>query len=143
MITIKLRGKKRLYSSLVRIERNVARTTGEFLKHAAEWLRNDIRSHWSTRSPSGVGNSPAVVTGNLDSAIFVEQTGRTSGGQFATNDNAMTWFVRVDTARGINPDGRGGYSQALEYDLNRPFMQPAVDRLKSVYERLAKRYIKT
>lgn len=143
MINMRLRGEKDFYKALIRIERNVEHSTGEFLRITAEWLKNDIRSHWSTRSPSSYGATPAVVSGNLDSSVTVEKQGRSSGGQFASSKSAQSWYVRVDTANGLDPQGRGGYGQVLEFDLNRPFMRPAIERLEAVYEDLAKRYIKT
>jgi hypothetical protein len=145
-ISVRWRGEQDLYKSLIRIERKLNEKTSDFLKFSAEWLKNDIRSHWSSRSPSAPNSAPAVVSGNLDSSIFVEQQGRSLGGQFSSG--AMTWFVRVDTAKGSNPRNRGGYSQALEFGVPshnqrpRPFMQPAIDRLKQNFESLAKSKIK-
>lgn len=141
-LNVEWRGEDELYRNVTKFERSVEDSTGEFLKIAAEWLVNDIRSNWSSRSPSSRGSAPAVVSGNLDSSVIAEKTGRSSGGQFASTADATSWFVRVDTAKGSDPQGRGGYAKVLEDELKRPFFNPAVERLKAVYEDLAKRTIK-
>lgn len=142
-VTTQWRGEKELYRNLTRIERNVEESTGEFLRDAAQWLVNDIRSNWSARSPSSRGNPPAVVTGNLDSSVVAESTGRDGGGRFSNTVSAIRWYVRVDTSKGVDPRNRGGYGGVLENALNRPYFAPAVERLEAIYETLAKRYIQT
>lgn len=144
------RGEDKFYASVLKFERRITERSGEFVKFAAEWLVSDIRTHWSMKSPSTAGHPPAVDTGNLDSSVKADGTGRT-GGRFASTPDATRWYVRIDTANGADPQGRGGYSQALEKGatlnngstlLPRPFMKPAVERLKAVYPDLAKRIIK-
>lgn len=141
------------YRSLVRVERRVSETSEEFTRAALEWLQADIRQNWSPSSVSAIGSPPAKdlpkTTGNLDSAIFIQQQVRGSLGRFATNADHKYGYLSIDTARGSNPKNRGGYSQALEFGVPsnnlqpRPFLQPAVERLAGVYPDLAKRYIKT
>ena len=139
-----LRGTEKLYRTLIRVENTVDATTGEFLDEAADWLVNDIRSSWSSSSPSPVGAAPAVVTGNLDSSVIVDEQGRSDGGRFASKSGQKVKIVRVDTSKGDDPQGRGNYAQALEdphYIYNRPFMRPAIKRLESEFVRMAKRKI--
>jgi hypothetical protein len=141
-VTVRVRGVDRLERALIRVERNVDRTTEEFLQFCAHWLRNDIRSNWSRQSPSSEGNPPAVKTGNLDSSVTVSKQGRGDGGRFAASGDAKRWYVVVDTSKGYRPDGRGNYEGILEEFLNRPFMKPAVARLEGKYELFAKRFIR-
>jgi HK97 gp10 family phage protein len=140
MIKLLWRGQRELYKSLVRIERNVEDSSKEFVRVAAEWLVNDIRSSWSGASPYNPGQPPAVDTGNLDKNVTSESQGRGEGGRFSKD--VIAWFVRIDTAKG---NGKG-YSQALETGTSkmeaRPFIMPAVDRLEAVYGELAKRNIR-
>lgn len=132
-----------MYSQLIRLDKNVVTSTDMFLGDAATWLASDIRGHWSAKSPSTRGSAPAKVTGNLDSSIFVETQGRAAGGRFGGKD-AFYRYIRIDTSRGDDPRGRGGYSQALEDKsyLDRPFVEPAMDRLSSIFPEMAKREIK-
>lgn len=140
MIKVSLRGKKQLFSQLVRMERNVRISSNEFTRDAAEWLKNDIQSHWSSRSPSAKGSPPAVVTGNLDSSILVEKTGRGVGGRFAGKDS-IYHYLKIDTTKGIAPSEQG-YSRVLEEGYDRMFLEPALDRLGGEIPSLAKRTIK-
>lgn len=84
-----------------------------------------------------------MVTGNLDSSILVEEQGRNAGGRFGGAD-AFYRYIRIDTSQGDDPQGRGGYSQALEDEsyLDRPFVEPAMDRLSDIFPEMAKRKIK-
>jgi len=133
MINIRLRVKET--KRLDRLEREMPQRVGAALRDAAEAFKSDIRDNWSGNSPSAWGEAPAVVTGNLDSAISVEQTGRDVLGRFSRTPDAQAWFVRVDTAKGDNPMDRGDYATVLEdpAQLNRPFIDPAVKRMEGVY----------
>jgi hypothetical protein len=145
MITLMWKGEDELYRNLFRFERRTLDKTGDFVRFAARWLEMDIRTNWSMKSPSDAGKAPAVDTGNLDSSVLAEPIGR-EGGRFARDVDTMAYYVRVDTSKGDNPDGRGGYSQALEEGTNRmaarPFMRPAIDRLRLAFEPMAHREIR-
>lgn len=138
---IKIKGIDKLGRSLMRVERKVLETSDDFAVSAAEMLKNDIRSNWSSSSPSSEGNAPAKLTHNLDSSIFIESTSRGEGGRFAGKEGKYRYIV-VDTSKGDNPLGRGNYSATLENEMNRPFLQPAIDRVAPVLGNLAKRKIK-
>lgn len=145
MITLQWRGTDKLNANLVRLENKIDKASSSFLDEAAEWLVNDVRSNWSaSRQTIGSGNPPAIKTGNLDSSLFIEDNGRDVLGRFADRKNTKVKFVRIDTARGDNPEGRGGYSPALEDTnyYNLPFLQPAIDRLNSIYIEMAKRHMR-
>ena len=143
MITCVWKGEEDLYRSLVRIESTVGKGSADLVDNAADWLVNDIRSSWSgSQQAIGSGNPPAIKTGNLDSSIQKEEQGRDLLGRFADTENTKVKFVRINTAEGNKPEGRGNYAQVLEdvYDL--PFVQPAVDRLSGIYPEMAKRHIR-
>jgi hypothetical protein len=126
----------RIKSDLSGMDRLEARLPGRLessVREAAEALAADIRSNWSASSPSSPGNPPAIDTGNLDSAVRAEPTGRDVLGRFARTSDAAVWFVRIATSEGDDPRNRGEYGTILEYGLNRPFVEPAVDRLAGVY----------
>lgn len=149
MISIQWRGEEDLYRSLVRIESIVEKGSDDLVREAAEMLVRDIRSSWSgTRQTIGSGNPPATKgghpdnTGNLDSSVIVETSGRDVLGRFSNADNTRVRFVRINTAEGDDPQGRGNYAQILENNYNLPFIQPAVDRLAGVYDDMAKRYMR-
>jgi len=118
-----------------RVERELPKRVNASLKEAAEALKEDIRTHWSASAPSDYGNPPAIVTGNLDSSISVEKTGRDERGRFSAPKEAEVWFVRIDTSKGDNPMGREGYEQVLENpeQLNRPFVEPAIKRMEGTF----------
>jgi hypothetical protein len=116
-------------SGIDRAERKMAAWADNGVHAAAEALKEEIRNGWSPVSPSSEGQPPAILTGNLDSSIFVERQGRDILGRFAGRD-AQVWFVRIDTERGENPLGRGQYAEVLddEEQMNRPFVDRAMDR---------------
>jgi hypothetical protein len=153
MITLQWRGEQDLYKNLIKFERRVTDNTSDFVRFAARWLEMDIRTHWSMKKPSDAGNPPAMDTGNLDSAVRAEPQGRDLGGRFGTDTDSMAWYVRVDTANGEHPENwygtdRGGYGQALENGVPsrnlkpRPFMKPAIDRLRQTFPEMALREIR-
>jgi HK97 gp10 family phage protein len=142
MITLDLRGEEQLYRTTYRLEKMVQDTSAGFVRKMGEYLIQDIKEHWSPQSPSDAGDPPAKDTKNLDSSLMMETSGRDQLGRFANSDNAKYAFVRVDTSRGSNPNGRGNYAQALEtgtqYMSARPFLEPALDRLSTIFSREAK-----
>lgn len=146
MITLDWRGEEQFYKNVFKLEKRITDNTSDFVRFAARWLEMDIRTNWSMKSPSAAGKPPAVDTGNLDSSVIAEPQGRQSGGRFGTDTDSIAWYVRIDTSQGDNPDGRGGYSQALETGTYRmaarPFMRPAIDRLKGIFPDMAHREIR-
>lgn len=140
MISMKMVNKDPNWREMIRVEMNINNSSGVAVRAVADALAADIRSNWSSTSPSAVGSAPAVVTGNLDSSVQVDPQGRDTSGRFASEAKVM--FVRVDTSMGDNPDGRGNYSVALEEQLDRPFTQPAIDRMQSMAPAIFKRIIK-
>lgn len=145
MITMHFKGEEDLYRSLVRIEGKVKRGADELTAAGAEGLMNYMRSHWSaSRQAVGSGNPPAKDTENLDSSIRMEESGRDALGRFASRENTSVRFVRINTAEGSDPQGRGNYAQALEDPeyYNLPFIAPAVEYMQHVYSEMAKRYMR-
>lgn len=139
MITSEIRYMKEAKTSVIKFTGKVESRTAELIAEVAEAIVADIRSSWSGSSPSAKGHAPAVVTGNLDTSIFVERTGRDVMGRFARDDKASLRFIRIDTTRGQSPTyttrggvqkSRGQYGMALEDPayLNRPYLAPALDR---------------
>lgn len=126
------------FRGLFRIETLFQDAADASAREAAEYLRADIRSSWSFPPPSEVGNPPAVRTGNLDSAVVAEKQARTSLGRFSGKDGAL-YYVRVDTDKGKDPRGRQQYAVALEYNMGRPFMEPAAERLRNEYPKILSR----
>jgi hypothetical protein len=118
------------HSGTIRAERKALRVADATTREIAQYIVEDIRSSWSAQSPSNVGSPPAVDTGNLDSSVKLERTGRDERGRFANAANTAVHFVRIDTTQGSNPGGRGQYAAALEDPdyFNRPYMRPAVER---------------
>lgn len=112
-----------------------------------------IRKNWSSSSPSSAGQPPAKVTGNLDSSLKMDSTGRDASGRFANSKNAKYAFIRVDTANGDfddpngrSPADRGNYAQSLEYGqaghhAPRPFLEPAMAVIATSFGREAKRVL--
>jgi len=111
-------------------------------RKGAEALRKDIRDNWSSHSPSPLHSPPAVVTGNLDSSVIVEKVGRDILGRYADRKNTSVHFVHINTEDGKNPGSRGNYAEALEKKYQRPFIEPAVERLRADFPRLAKRELR-
>lgn len=142
MIKVKFRGIKKFHKTAIRIEENKKRKADSLVDEAATILVNDIRSHWSSSAPSSKGNAPAVVTGNLDSSVKKDRTPRDVLGRFAKGKNVSMQFVRIDTADGNNPQGRGNYAPVLENEMDRPFLEPAIKRISAIYPALAKRKLK-
>ena len=140
LITAKFVNKDPNWRLMVRVEQNIESSTAEGVDAAANALVSDIRSNWSPSAPSQVGTAPAIVTGNLDSSIKVDDQKRDRSGRFSKD--AIVKFVRMDTSTGDNPNGRGNYGAVLEENLDRPFIQPAIDRMQGQYESILKRYVK-
>lgn len=142
MITAKLVNKDPQWRTMIRVEENIDRSTKEGVRVSAEALVADIRSNWSSSSPSAKGNAPAVVTGNLDSSVQLDEQKRDTSGRFSADAHVM--FVRVDTSMGDNPMDRGNYAPALEDEgfLNRPFIQPAIDRMEGIFPEIMRRIVK-
>lgn len=142
MITIKFR-EKTDWRTMVRIEARLKEQAREAVEEACQALVRDIRSNWSLSSPSRRGEAPAVVTGNLDSSVVVDENGRDLLGRFAGKDSVVM-FVRVDTSEGANPGDRGNYAPALEDEdyLDRPFINPAIERVGGEYPAIFKRIVK-
>ncbi len=130
------------FRSMIRVEAKAKKRSGEIVTQASEMLVADIRSHWSSQSPSARGNAPAIVTGNLDSSVVVDPRGRDAKGRFASGEDAVVRFVRVDTSKGDNPMGRGNYAHILEDDLGRPFMEPAIERMSKIYPDMFQRFLR-
>lgn len=119
------------------VEKKVPTNTSKACREAAEALARDIRSNWSPVKPSAPFTAPAKDTGNLDSSVKVDALGRNARGQFASGDDAIAHYVRIDTTTGKNYHGRGAYEWFLEEGTERmderPFLQPAIDRLSVMY----------
>lgn len=129
MLTAKLIVKDN-WRTMVKIEKQVADGSGQGCKDTTDQVVADIKSNWSAVAPSAYGTPPAIRTGNLDSAVKVESTGRDELGRFASNPDAKAWFIQVNTEDGDNPGERGNYAAALEDEgyLNRQFLSPALER---------------
>ena len=144
MITLQWRGEDELYKNVFKLEKRITDNTSDFVRFAARWLEMDIRTNWSSKSPSSAGKPPAIDTGNLDKSVKAEPQGRQSGGRFGTDTDSIAWYVRIDTSEG---NGKS-YSQALEDGvpsinlLPRPYMRPAIDRLKTIFPDMAHREIR-
>lgn len=123
-----------------RVEREMQRKLQEAMNNAAETVANDIRSNWTKPGPSSPGQAPGVLTGNLDSSVRTTSDGRDAQGRFAPK-NMPHRFVRINTAEGDNPLGRGDYATVLEDKLNRPYVQPAIDRVSRIFPYIIKRTI--
>jgi hypothetical protein len=127
------------FTILTAIDRNADDAAYESVLEVAEFLVNDIRSHWSGSSPSPVGAPPGVDFGFLDEGVKVDDQGRT-GGKFSTD--AQTAFVRIDTSE----SGRQ-YADAVQTHSKRPYFEPALDRtgqqfpshMKKFFSRVTKR----
>lgn len=122
-----------------------AEAASEQLAHA---LVNDVRAHWSRSSPSSPGRPPAsdpptATTGNLDKSGRVERRGE--GGRFVGAGGNATYSVRWNAIEGGQNNKRGDYAPALEFGnedtnlLPRPFLRPAIKRLRPVAIDLFKR----
>lgn len=108
--------------------RRVERAADLGIDDIADEFISDVQSHWSSSSPSDPGQAPAVKTGNLDQSLFKEKQGRDVLGRFAGNKGPVR-FVRVDTTRGPRSQGRGEYGAKLEDSMDRPYIDPAADRV--------------
>lgn len=152
MLTFKWVNRDPQWRTMIRVETNIERTSGEAARVVAEALAQDIRSNWSsTYIPNDFGNPPSIESGgrknrtpgNLDSSVIVDDQGRDSLGRFATD--AKIFFVRTDTSKGDNPEGRGNYAAALEdpnYKYKRPFTEAAINRMQDIFPAIYKRMIK-
>lgn len=91
------------------------------VRNSAEWIVNDVKSHWSPESPSLRGNAPAKVTGTLERSARIYMRG--NGGRFTSSVDAVQAEIRF-----LAP-----YSGVLETGkLDRPFLVPAVLRAEKV-----------
>lgn len=140
-LTFKLRNLEPDFRTMVKIERDLMRDVGFGVEEMAQILVSQIRGNWSLNAPSSEGSPPAIVTGNLDSSVVAEPTGRDDKGRFADKENTTVMFVRVDTSEGIDPQDRGNYAPVLEEKLNRPFIQPAIDKVAPMVGAIMKRRI--
>lgn len=134
MITAKWRNLEDLTKATIRLEDKVTKGAENLVNTAAQALVNDIKSSWSSSSPSAPGSPPAVVTGTLDSSVQAE-TGRDTLGRFASAGSVVTRIVRVRAGHGALLEN-GTYKMAA-----RPFMRPATERLADTYPGIAKRTI--
>jgi hypothetical protein len=140
-VTINLRNLEPDYRTMVSIERDLLRDVGLGVEEMANVLVSQIRGSWSLNSPSSVGSPPAIVTGNLDSSVVAEPTGRDDKGRFADKENTTVMFVRVDTSEGMIPEDRGNYAPVLEEKLERPFIEPAIEVVAPMIGAIMKRRI--
>lgn len=129
------------WRTLVNVEKRFARQVNEAVEDAAEALVEDIRGNWSGTSPSQWGTPPAVVSGVLDSSLEIVESDRTSLGRFAKKGSVRV--VKIDTSEN-DPDGES-YAPALEDPgyLNRPFVEPAIERVSQVFPAFFKRRVKS
>lgn len=130
---------KRDLRGLDKMERDVPPRVNAAVKGAAEALAQDIMDNWSPNSPSPEGQPPAIKTGNLDSSVKVEPTGRDEQGRFATTADAKVWFVQIKTSEGDDPQGRGEYAGIVEEKNNRPYVEPAIARVRAVFSHFFRR----
>lgn len=140
-LTFKVRNLDPQFRTMARVERDLMRDVGFGVDEAAQALATYIKGSWSLNSPSSVGSPPAIVTGNLDSSVMVEKTGRDERGRFASPENTYVKFVRIDTSQGMNPGERGNYAHILEGKLDRPFIEPAIEVVGQLYGAIMKRVI--
>lgn len=108
---------------LNKIDREIPLRVNSITKQAAEAVVNDIRSSWSPISPSLPGNPPAVVTGRLDRSIEAIPSGRDVLGRFAGKDSTG-WSVRAGM-----PDAPHAGILEPPGSLNRPYFEPALERM--------------
>lgn len=127
MINLRWKGIDDLKDVTVLLEKRVFDQAAGATDEAAETAVKDIRSSWSASSPSSPGNPPAVVTGALDASVSSEQK-LASGNTVATEIKAEA--------------GHAGYNEfGTSKMAARPFMQPAVNRLRHTFPIIAKRRI--
>ena len=108
-------------------EKRVERAATQGVDEAADMFISNVRDHWSTGT-SSPGEAPGVKTGNLDQSLFKENQGRDVLGRFAGNKGPVR-FVRVDTTKGPKSGGRSEYGGTLEDEMDRPFIEPAAERM--------------
>lgn len=142
MISMELKNLDPGYRTMIKVENDLLRDLGFGVEELANLLVSEIRGNWSLNAPSSRGNPPAIVTGNLDSSVKVEEQGRDTLGRFASPENTVVKFVRVDTSEGDNPDDRGNYAPILEGALEREFIQPAIDIVAPMTGAIMKRQVK-
>lgn len=148
-LTIHFRGEESLWKSLIRLEKRIKGTLEVSTQEMAEWVKNDIQTHWSAApAPSKAGEAPAydtdINTGVLNESVRVG-TGRGAGGRFTGSDYVSS-DVYINTANTSGNKGRGNYAQVLEFGRRngapmaaRPFLQPAMERAAQQYPDLIKR----
>jgi hypothetical protein len=140
LIIAKLINKEPDFRTMVRVQNNIEKSIGQGVQEATEALQKYIKEHWSP-APSAAGEPPAVQTGNLDSSILVDDQKRDTSGRFSTD--AIVMFLRADTTEGTNPMGRGNYTQAVQEQFDRPFIDPAIEAVQPLFAQILKRSIKT
>lgn len=133
MIRIKFKGIDDLNKASIMLEDKARKGAQGAVDAAADSLVEDIKSSWSPVAPSSPGASPAVVTGELNDSIIAGQ-GRNARGQFTSGDSVIK-LVRAGAPHAPLLEG-GTYKMSP-----RPFMRPAVTRLRSTYPEIAKDYI--
>lgn len=126
------------WRTMVRIEDLLKGSMDDAVEEMANIIKEDVQSSWSGASPSAVGSPPAVVTGVLDDGVRVERTGRNAQGQFAKNGSVR--FIQFDTSA----SGDGQYAGILEDPdaLNRPFIEPAMERASALFGGVIKTSLK-
>lgn len=121
------------FTPMNRLEAALPRRLEGSVRDAGTAVINDIRSHWSPTSPSARGSAPAVVTGELDASIHLEPAGRDALGRFASAENAVGVLIKVDAPHG----------GILESDyLDRPFLEPAVERMSPMFPNFFERVLR-
>lgn len=132
-----------MHKSIIKIEKKYKKAIDVSTRVGADYVAQDIKNGWSATSPSREGARPAIDTGNLDSSIKVERTGRDELGRYADANNTKAHYVSMDTSKGSDPRGRGQYTQALEEGTfrmgARPFIQNAMNRGMRIYKADLKR----
>jgi HK97 gp10 family phage protein len=120
--TVKLDTKR-----LDNLSKYAAKRTAEITHDEAMEIRADIRSSWSAVSPSSPGESPAMVSGNLDKSIpEPRQVGK---------GDTPTEILEI----------KADYADDLEYGTvnmpARPFIRPAFQRAEQRYPKRFKRVV--
>lgn len=127
-VTAYLRNRDK-WRTMLRLEKQVKKRSGEAVEDLAEAVLRDINSNWSTSSPSDSGKPPAKVSHTLSKSGSIENQGRDEQGRFAGKNSAVR-YIHFDTS---DNDGKQ-YATALEDPdyLDRPFIAPALRRASSM-----------
>ena len=142
MIKMKWKDPRRFNSIINTKEQEVLKKAGIFAQDIAELHVNDVRSSWSATVPSSPGKPPAMRSGNLNSAPYIEYR---SGGSLFTKlfaspsggrpEDFPIAIVHWDTRKGVfSPTNQRGYAGYLEAGTSRmaarPFVKPSMRRVK-------------